>query len=972
MSTASPLRPASSSYDDQHRPAMLPPQPYRLSLQPTEVDFDSIWFGQSPPSSITVAADSSGTCLHKSTSNIAPTGLHGVVLDMLNGRPVDRRTYNEQFAVIYRTLNAFGVDLRHRLYASVRQAILDHVASVSAELLAHQGSQLLEAYNKRWLVHREAAQKLNQLFGALNSQYVHKMHEHYSDLPATAIAAASNDSGDDPIMEIADLTLDLWRRGCLESDPLKVSLVSCILETVAKEREQFAGAQSIGDIVRLESEPATSATRALCRTVVQSFELCHSAPLLHAHLKVSLEPPARATLERRRQQFYERQIELAYVTQLDAHYRDKSLSFVSRQRCGDYVATVLRWLAEEDRRARGFLTVASSFDKVRELLQQRCIIDHLEAVLADSSSFIQEESRLDLKNLFELLNAIPPSKCQGLERLISEQQRFIESHANAAIAQVANLVAGRPVGSASESLAIQFVEKLLAEHTRFKELIADVYRGDSRFFTALDRAFCRVVNAKHFAASGSGAAKAPGLCIAPDLLARYLHTLLTTRKSFVTPSARSGAAAAASASSLGSSSASPTAVPGDSAGSSAGTPTEPASAREKLRDALTVFKYVDDKDFFIKVYSKFFAKRLIYNQSASSELEELLITSLKQACGYQYTSPLQAMFKDSQHVCTDLNRDFGASDVARNAKLPFAAKWLTLQSNAWPLSATTARCQMPEPLAPAYTAFEEFYRSHSKNRKLCWVDQYSHGEVRLNYTARPYIVALNLPQLAVLLLFNETLSADAASHSRYSIAEMETATQLRGNDLVNVVRALADCRLLLPVSAAVATAINTSASTSSASTAADVEMSDANTSASAASVAAAAYANAYASTAMFELNFAFAHKRTHFRVVLTAGPAPVAPSPSSASSRDQSLESSEQTQRAVEEDRKFCVQAAIVRIMKARKTLRHNQLVDELIASCRPNFQPSVALVKKCIEVLIEKQYLERAPNNADEYHYTA
>ena len=200
MSTTLPLRPASSSYDDQQRPAMLPPLPVRYSaLQPIEVDFDLIWFGQSPPSSVSIAGDSSGTCLPKSSSNIAPAGLHGVVLDMLNGRPVERRVYNEQFGVIYRTLTSLSSDLKSKLYSCVRQAILEHVASVTSELLVFQGTQLLEAYDTRWLIHREAAQKLNQLFGALNAQYVHPMHEHYADLPATAITAASHDSGDEPL-----------------------------------------------------------------------------------------------------------------------------------------------------------------------------------------------------------------------------------------------------------------------------------------------------------------------------------------------------------------------------------------------------------------------------------------------------------------------------------------------------------------------------------------------------------------------------------------------------------------------------------------------------------------------------------------------------------------------------------------------------------------------------------------------------
>lgn len=42
----------------------------------------------------------------------------------------------------------------------------------------------------------------------------------------------------------------------------------------------------------------------------------------------------------------------------------------------------------------------------------------------------------------------------------------------------------------------------------------------------------------------------------------------------------------------------------------------------------------------------------------------------------------------------------------------------------------------------------------------------------------------------------------------------------------------------------------------------------------------------------------------------------------------------EQTRSAVDEDRKMYLQAAIVRIMKARKVLRHNALIQEVGGNC--------------------------------------
>ena len=80
----------------------------------------------------------------------------------------------------------------------------------------------------------------------------------------------------------------------------------------------------------------------------------------------------------------------------------------------------------------------------------------------------------------------------------------------------------------------------------------------------------------------------------------------------------------------------------------------------------------------------------------------------------------------------------------------------------------------------------------------------------------------------------------------------------------------------------------------------------------------------------------------------------------------------EQTHASVDEDRKLYLQAAIVRIVKARKVMKHNSLMEEVINQSVNRFTPNVTMIKKCIESLIEKGYLERTPNSTDEYSYIA
>uniref|UniRef100_A0A8C7C1M3 Cullin-4B n=1 Tax=Neovison vison TaxID=452646 RepID=A0A8C7C1M3_NEOVI len=76
------------------------------------------------------------------------------------------------------------------------------------------------------------------------------------------------------------------------------------------------------------------------------------------------------------------------------------------------------------------------------------------------------------------------------------------------------------------------------------------------------------------------------------------------------------------------------------------------------------------------------------------------------------------------------------------------------------------------------------------------------------------------------------------------------------------------------------------------------------------------------------------------------------------------------TTERVFQDRQYQIDAAIVRIMKMRKTLSHNLLVSEVYNQLKFPVKP--ADLKKRIESLIDRDYMERDKENPNQYNYIA
>jgi len=77
-----------------------------------------------------------------------------------------------------------------------------------------------------------------------------------------------------------------------------------------------------------------------------------------------------------------------------------------------------------------------------------------------------------------------------------------------------------------------------------------------------------------------------------------------------------------------------------------------------------------------------------------------------------------------------------------------------------------------------------------------------------------------------------------------------------------------------------------------------------------------------------------------------------------------------ETEEKVLHERQYVIDAAIVRILKSKKTIGHNELVNEVFNDLK---LPILVIdTKKRIESLIGRDYLVRDKNNTQIYHYVA
>ncbi|GEM06638.1 cullin 3 [Rhodotorula toruloides] len=340
-----------------------------------------------------------------------------------------------------------------------------------------------------------------------------------------------------------------------------------------------------------------------------------------------------------------------------------------------------------------------------------------------------------------------------------------------------------------------------------------------------------------------------------------------------------------------------------------------AEVDEVLNKSVALFRFLTEKDAFEKYYNQHLSKRLINQRSVSDDAERSMLAKFRVEAGHQFTKSAEGMMKDVK-VSEDTLEEYKRFQDRAVVKAPFDIEPIICGSNVWPFSAKDKTCTLPKVLQDGIKSFETFYNQKHSGRKLTFMPDQGSVEVRTRFKARTHELNVSTYAMVVLALF-EGLGDD----EKLSYVDIANSTNMLAPELKRTLQTLACAKYKVLTKHPKGRDVN--------------------------------------ETDSFSFNSSFTAPLAKIRIQTVAA-------------KVETDAERKETESKVDEARNTQCDACIVRVMKDRKQLQHMDLVNEVIRQLSHRFQPTPQMIKKSIERLIEKEYLERDDEDRKKLKYMA
>uniref|UniRef100_A0A0N4ZRT9 CULLIN_2 domain-containing protein n=1 Tax=Parastrongyloides trichosuri TaxID=131310 RepID=A0A0N4ZRT9_PARTI len=355
--------------------------------------------------------------------------------------------------------------------------------------------------------------------------------------------------------------------------------------------------------------------------------------------------------------------------------------------------------------------------------------------------------------------------------------------------------------------------------------------------------------------------------------------------------------------------------------------------------AMILFKYIVDKDMFEAYYRKHLSKRLLHSKTVLDYSEKHVVDKIKHECGGSFTSKMDGMFQDIEaaQLIQTTYREYCQNNPSSSGIDLYIR---VLKPINWPSSIGEEVVNIPRELTSAFNHFSTFYTHKFKSRKLKLHWGLGTAELKATFYTKiknddtsqlendssnnsnvrkeTKILMVSTIHMLMLLEFNKS--------EKLTFRELKDSTKLPEKELK---------RALMSVSMGKANQRILSRIVGSGK---DIQPND-----------------------EFIINDNFTSKFAKIRITNVAGKVEI-----------ENDTERKKTKEILEGDRKAEIDAAIVRVMKARKSLNHNNLITEVTNVLCKRFRPEILTIKRCIETLIERDFLKRNEKDSKIYEYVA
>lgn len=185
---------------------------------------------------------------------------------------------------------------------------------------------------------------------------------------------------------------------------------------------------------------------------------------------------------------------------------------------------------------------------------------------------------------------------------------------------------------------------------------------------------------------------------------------------------------------------------------------------ELVERFISLFKFLESKDTFLKFFCKQLHIRILYNTTIDLNFEKLIVDKFKVECGSPFSSIPENMLNDiSLH--NKLTKEYLAysNDDSVNSLIS-KTEFFVLNADEWSFLHSQINFSLYEEnfIDKVMIGFSDYYKSILQGRKLYWKKEQSNGVVKFNIKSKfPLYISIDYFQLNVISLLNSKESFDS-------------------------------------------------------------------------------------------------------------------------------------------------------------------------------------------------------------------